>query len=100
MTKVSRRVMLFCCIFTKRQVSDNINNQKRKQDKEIKKYDGFFTRNHPKFVPFVQAVGREAMADGTIIEVKVTSPDGREYNTNMKITQSDLDLFAQLKGMM
>ena len=34
-----------------------------------------FTRNHPKFVPFVQAVGREAMADGTIIEVKVTSPD-------------------------
>jgi hypothetical protein len=35
--------MLFCCIFTKRQVSDNINNQKRKQDKEIKKYDGFFS---------------------------------------------------------
>lgn len=58
-----------------------------------------FTRNHPKFVPFMQAVGREAIADGTIIEVKVTSPDGKEYNTNMKITQSDLDLFAQLKGM-
>lgn len=59
-----------------------------------------FTKNHPKFMPFLQAVGREAVADGTIIEVKVTSPDGREYNTNMKITQSDLDLFAQLKGMM
>ena len=59
-----------------------------------------FTQNHPKFVPFMQAVGREAIEDGTIIEVKVTSPEGQEYNTNMKITQNDLDLFAQFKGMM
>ena len=60
-----------------------------------------FTRNHPKiFCRFMQAVGREAVTDGTIIEVKVTSPEGKEYNTNMKITQSDLDLFAQLKTMM
>jgi hypothetical protein len=59
-----------------------------------------FTRNHPKLMPFVQAVGREAIADGTIIEVKVTSPQGKEYNTNMKITQSDLDLFDQMKTMM
>ena len=34
-----------------------------------------FTRNHPKFMPFMQAVGSEAMMDGTIIEVKVTSPE-------------------------
>ena len=54
-----------------------------------------FTGNHPKLMP----VGREAIGDGTIIEVKVTSPDGKEYNTNMKITQSDLDLFMQFRGM-
>lgn len=59
-----------------------------------------FNKNHHKFLPFMQAVGREAVTDGTIIEVKVTSPEGKEYNTNMKITQSDLDLFAQLKTMM
>ncbi len=59
-----------------------------------------FNKNHPKFMPFMQAVGQEAIADGTIIEVKVTSSEGKEYNTNMKVTQSDLDLFAQLKGMM
>lgn len=59
-----------------------------------------FTRNHPKFMPFMQAVGKEAIGDGTIIEVKVTSPDGREYTTNMKLTQSDMDLFASMKGMM
>lgn len=59
-----------------------------------------FNKNHPKFVPFMQAVGQEAMADGTIIEIKVTSPEGKEYNTNMKVTQSDLDMFSQLRGMM
>ena len=59
-----------------------------------------FNSNHPKFVPFMQAVGREAMMDGTIIEIKVTSPEGKEYNTNMKVTQSDLEMFAQLRTMM
>lgn len=58
-----------------------------------------FTRNHPKFMPFMQAVGREAIGDGTIIEIKVTGPDGKEFNTNMKLTQSDLDLFAEIKNM-
>lgn len=59
-----------------------------------------FTSNHPKFVPFMQAIGRDAIADGTIIEIKVKSPEGKEYNTNMKLTQSDIDLFSQFKGMM
>lgn len=58
-----------------------------------------FSRNHPKFMPFMQAVGREAIGDGTIIEIKVTSPEGKEFNTNMKLTQSDLDLFAQIRNM-
>ena len=58
-----------------------------------------FTRNHPKFMPFMQAVGREAIGDGTIIEIKVTSPDGKEFNTNMKLTQSDLDLFGELRNL-
>ena len=30
-----------------------------------------FTKNHPKFVPFMQAVGQDAIADGTIIEVRL-----------------------------
>ena len=58
-----------------------------------------FSRNHPKFMPFMQAVGREAIGDGTIIEIKVTSPEGKEFNTNMKLTQSHLDLFAQIRNM-
>ena len=53
-----------------------------------------FSNNHPRFMPFCQAIDA-----GTIIEVKVTSPDGKEYTTNMKLTQSDMDLFGTLKSM-
>ncbi len=67
---------------------------------KIKKAWDTFTGNHPKFMPFMQAVGREAIGDGTIIEIKVTSPEGKEFNTNMKLTQSDLDLFAEVRNMM
>ncbi len=58
-----------------------------------------FTRNHPKFMPFMQAVGREAVGEGTIIEVKVVSPEGKEFNTNMKLTASDMELFSQIRNM-
>ena len=57
------------------------------------------TRNHPKFMPFMQAVGREAVGEGTIIEVKVVSPEGKEFNTNMKLTASDMELFSQIRNM-
>lgn len=58
-----------------------------------------FTGNHPKFMPFMQAVGREAIGEGTIIEVKVVSPEGKEFNTNMKLTASDMELLSQIKNM-
>lgn len=58
-----------------------------------------FNRNHPKFMPFCRAVGKDAISDGTIIEIKVTSADGREYNTNMRLSQSDIDLFSELKNI-
>ncbi|MBE5876296.1 MAG: hypothetical protein E7290_05360 [Lachnospiraceae bacterium] len=59
-----------------------------------------FNGNHPRFMPFMKAIAQDGVQEGTIIEIKVTNPAGKEYNTNMKITQSDLELFAQMKGMM
>lgn len=58
-----------------------------------------FTKNHPKFMPFMQAIATDGVKEGAIIEIKVTSPEGKEYNTNMRITQSDLELFDQLRNI-
>lgn len=59
-----------------------------------------FIANHPKFPMFVQAVGSQgAIKEGTIIEVHVKQPSGEDICTNVKITQSDLELFDKLKSL-
>lgn len=59
-----------------------------------------FKNNHPKFVSFIQTIARpEVMTEGTILECKVTTSDGKEYQSNIKITQSDLELFQKLKDV-
>jgi len=58
-----------------------------------------FTANHPKFPMFLKAVMSKGIKEGTIIEVTITDPDGNPVNTNIKVTQSDLQLFETLKGL-
>lgn len=58
-----------------------------------------FTGNHPKFPMFLKAVQREGIKEGTIVEVSITTPDGRRMDTNIKVTESDLQLFDTLKSM-
>ncbi len=56
-----------------------------------------FTANHPKFPKFLKAVAAEGIQENTIIEVSVTTPEGKTYCSNLKITQSDLDLLEEFK---
>lgn len=58
-----------------------------------------FTANHPKFPKFLKAVAAEGIQENTIIEVSVTAPEGKTYCSNLKITQSDLDLLEQFKNI-
>lgn len=66
---------------------------------KIKKAWDTFTANHPKFPAFMQAASQGMIAEDSIIDVTITAPDGRKVSTNVKITQSDLELFETLKGM-
>ena len=58
-----------------------------------------FRANHPKFPMLINAVSQNALAEGTIIEINVTSPDGKNYCTNVKLNADDMDLFNSLKSM-
>ena len=53
-----------------------------------------FVSNHPKFPMFLGA-----LTEGTIVELKVTTTDGRNLCTNVKLTQSDLDMINDIKKM-
>lgn len=58
-----------------------------------------FQRNHPKFTPFLDAVNKNALAEGTIIEIKVTSPEGKHYEINLKVRSEDLEFLHSLQGL-
>ena len=36
-----------------------------------------FRANHPKFPMFLRAVSQDALVEGTIIEINVTTPEGK-----------------------
>lgn len=60
-----------------------------------------FIANHPKFPMFVNAVGQQhAVKEGTVIEVHIKPPTGEDICTNVKLTQSDMELFEMLKSLM
>ena len=58
-----------------------------------------FRANHPKFPMFMKAVSQNALAEGTIIEINVTAPDGKNYCTNVKLNAEDLEFFNSVKSM-
>ncbi len=58
-----------------------------------------FKNNHPRFIQFIQAIAQDGLKEGTILECKVITPEGREMQTNIKVTQEDLELFQKLKSM-
>ncbi|MGN1168155.1 MAG: hypothetical protein ACI4S2_17205 [Lachnospiraceae bacterium] len=58
-----------------------------------------FRENHPKFPMFLQAVSQDALKEGSVIEINVTTPEGKNYCSNIKINTDDLSLIETLKNM-
>ncbi|MEE1115135.1 MAG: hypothetical protein UHN88_08680 [Eubacterium sp.] len=57
-----------------------------------------FRKDHPKFVSFFGAVGAAGLQEGTVLEVKFTSPDGKETVTNMKLNANDLETISMVRS--
>ncbi|MBR4341474.1 MAG: hypothetical protein IKP88_01980 [Lachnospiraceae bacterium] len=58
-----------------------------------------FTKEHPKFPLFLEAVQNTGIQEGTVIGISVTDPEGKVIETNIKVTASDLELYETLKGL-
>lgn len=59
-----------------------------------------FVENHPKFPMFLNALKTSGISEGSVLEIQVTQPDGTHMKTNIKVSQSDMELFEQLKTLM
>ncbi|QFJ55202.1 hypothetical protein [Pseudobutyrivibrio xylanivorans] len=58
-----------------------------------------FNSNHPKLLPFFNAVKGRAMTPGSVIEIAVTDSTGERIETNLRIQESDLELIRLLTEM-
>ncbi|MBP5528871.1 MAG: hypothetical protein J6X80_02370 [Lachnospiraceae bacterium] len=62
-----------------------------------KKWDEFSSR-HPKFVSFLGALKNQGIAEGSVIDMKVTMPNGEVFQSNIKLTPEDIELIRGLAG--
>lgn len=58
-----------------------------------------FTSRHPKLPSFFTAVSQNGMNEGTIIEMQITTPEGKQFASNLKLTKEDIELFQKMKNM-
>lgn len=50
-----------------------------------------FQREHPKVLPFLNTIKSQALREGSVIEIKVTDPEGKEYVSNIRVTANDVE---------
>jgi hypothetical protein len=55
-----------------------------------------FTSNHPKFPKFLEAVKQRGLEEGTLIEMNIITKSGETLSSNIKLTESDIELMKEL----
>lgn len=65
---------------------------------KIKNMISGFQQRHPRVLPFLQDASTR-IQEGSVIEVKVTGPDGRSITSNIRVTAEDLDLIQQAREL-
>lgn len=65
---------------------------------ELKNLWNTFTRRHPKFPQFISAVQQASISEGTVIEVQITTSDGRTFTSNLKVQQEDIEAVKSLQN--
>lgn len=58
-----------------------------------------FQQQHPKTVAFAQEIMQQGIQEGTVVEMKVTEPNGKEYISNFRVTSDDMQTLEMLKNM-
>ncbi len=55
-----------------------------------------FQQEHPKFLPFMTAVKDNALEEGTVFAMKVTTPEGKTLESNIKLTANDVETIRMM----
>ena len=55
-----------------------------------------FEKNHTRVFPFLKDAGGK-ITEGTVIEVRVIFPEGNEICSNIRVTESDMEMVRELR---
>ena len=58
-----------------------------------------FRDQHPRVLDFIQAVGRNNLQPGVILELRVTDLDGKVSVPNMRLTEEDIETIGIIKNL-
>ena len=58
-----------------------------------------FRHRHKGFVSFIKAARREGVPVGSVVDVKLTFPEGEAMTTNFRVTEEDLELIRMLEAL-
>lgn len=67
---------------------------------KIKGYWDQFVQNHPKFPMFINALRSNGVEEGSVIDITITTAEGKTFSTNIKVTQSDKEMLSELTELM
>ena len=65
---------------------------------KMKERLGIFRQEHPKIQPFFHQLREEGLPAGSVLELKVTLPDGSERVANIRLTENDLETLQMLSS--
>ena len=58
-----------------------------------------FKARHPNFPSVLNAVSKGAVTEGALIEMTITTADGKKYSSNLKLTPEDMQLVNDMKDL-
>lgn len=59
-----------------------------------------FYRNHPKMRPFLKAMTKSKIREGTVLEFTIKNPDEEPIMANIRVQESDIELFHMVHDLM
>lgn len=57
-----------------------------------------FKRSHPKFPLFLKAALEKGLKEGSVVEIHITTPEGKTLSSNIKLKASDLEMIERLRA--
>lgn len=66
---------------------------------KIKNTINDFRARHPGFARFIKAIRKKGLPQGSVLEVKITFPEGQTMETNIRVSEEDLELLRTLSDL-